>query len=284
MESNLKIAIVGFGFVGKAVSYGFTHKKVRQYLVDPLLGKDISSLDKVNPDIAFVCVPTPMSDTGEIDSTLVVNTVKYLVENTPALVVIKSTITPTVLRQIKMRLSHPGNMDRVVYNPEFLTENNANSDFANPDLQVFGGNIVSCEQAAAAYNAYSICGPCPTFFVTHEEASFIKYGINCYLASKVLWFNQFSDIVEASGSSYENVAAAMQADFRIGTSHMMVPGPDGKKGFGGACFAKDTAAFSHYSNQYFTVLDEVIARNNEIRLQYPLDPREIAQSVTYKGK
>jgi UDPglucose 6-dehydrogenase len=172
----------------------------------------------------------------------------------------------------------------VVYNPEFLTENNANSDFANPSLQVFGGTKVSCAQVAAVYDAYSICKPCPTFFVSHEEASFIKYGINCYLASKVLWFNQFSDIVEASGSSYETVAAAMQADSRIGTSHMMGPGPDGKKGFGGACFAKDTAAFSHYSNQYFTVLDEVIARNNEIRLQYPLDPREIAQSVTYKGK
>ena len=59
-------------------------------------------------------------------------------------------------------------------------------------------------------------------------------------------------------------------DPRIGASHTTVPGFDGKRGFGGACFPKDTAAFLKYSED-FSILEEVINSNNEVRDQYEID-------------
>ena len=40
---KLKLAIVGFGFVGKATDQGF-NKRVIKYIVDPLLDTSISDL------------------------------------------------------------------------------------------------------------------------------------------------------------------------------------------------------------------------------------------------
>ena len=37
-------------------------------------------------------------------------------------------------------------------------------------------------------------------------------------------------------------------DERITHSHMLIPGPDGDRGFGGACFPKDTEALLYSAN------------------------------------
>jgi UDP-glucose 6-dehydrogenase len=62
---------------------------------------------------------------------------------------------------------------------------------------------------------------------------------------------------------------------------MQVPGPDGRKGYGGACFPKDTKAFSHFAEGQLTVLDAVIEENNIYRAMYELDDREKEQNVVY---
>jgi UDP-glucose 6-dehydrogenase len=62
----------------------------------------------------------------------------------------------------------------------------------------------------------------------------------------------------------------------------MVPGEDGRFGFGGACFPKDTNAFSAFGNGTMSILDLVIEENNKIRSQYELDEREKVQKVVYK--
>ena len=78
----------------------------------------------------------------------------------------------------------------------------------------------------------------------------------------------------------------VNSDERIGNSHMDVPGHDGKLGFGGACFPKDTAALLSFSkdiNKEFSLLKEVIRINNNIRMQYnEIDEREREQGVNYK--
>ena len=40
--------------------------------------------------------------------------------------------------------------------------------------------------------------------MTLKEASFIKYGINCFLATKVLWFNQFYDIIQKHDCNFDS--------------------------------------------------------------------------------
>ena len=57
-------------------------------------------------------------------------------------------------------------------------------------------------------------------------------------------------------------------DPRMGDSHMQVPGPDGKFGFGGHCFPKDTEAMLKYANdkniKLMTILEEAIKYNKRL--------------------
>ena len=115
------------------------------------------------------------------------------------------------------------------------------------------------------------------------EASFVKYGINSFLATKVLWFNQFKDLIDAHDSRYSVVANAVGYDERIGNGHTKVPGFDGKKGFGGSCFPKDTAAIAKFAQGKLSVLEEVMEVNNVYRSLYELDDREKEQNITYTG-
>lgn len=275
---NKILGIVGHGFVGTAVDQAFEF--VDKVIVDPKKwGNDLKSLVEIKNylDFIFVCVPTPMSDSGDIDSSLVEETTNFLLENTSAIIIIKSTVTPRIIERIAAKSK------RIVYNPEFLTERNAYKDFINAEYMVLGGDKRICEKVKDLYNFCSACDmETKTFYVTAYEASLIKYGINCYLASKVAWFNQFYDIINDE-DSYEKIIDVMKKDKRVGTSHMLVPGPDKKRGFGGACFPKDTYAFLKYAPN-FTILKEVIDSNEKIRSQYDLDDREKEQNIQYKTK
>jgi UDPglucose 6-dehydrogenase len=77
-------------------------------------------------------------------------------------------------------------------------------------------------------------------------------------------------LFEASGANpdWEQFTDMLASDPRIGNSHMQVPGTDGKKGFGGHCFPKDTNALIYYaklSGVKLDVLKKVISKNNDIR-------------------
>lgn len=270
----INIAIVGHGYVGKAVSHGFNSYKVSVNLIDPIYNTDVKSLDGLELDAAFVCVPTPFGKDGKIDSSIVEEVVKELAPR-GCPIIIKSTVTPDVLEKLWRKNK------MIVYNPEFLTEKNALNDFVNPPMHVFGGSPEITKQVEKIYEKFSRCKPCPVFHMSIKEASFVKYGINSFLATKVLWFNQFKDLIDQNKSDYDSIIKAIGTDNRIGFSHTQVPGPDNKVGFGGACFPKDTQAFSSFAKSKFTILDKVIEENNKYRSQYELDDREKEQKVVY---
>tara|TARA_A100001035_G_scaffold268595_1_gene253735 strand:+ start:2557 stop:3393 length:837 start_codon:yes stop_codon:yes gene_type:complete len=270
----INIAIVGHGYVGKAVSHGFNSYKVSVNLIDPIYNTNVKSLDGLELDAAFVCVPTPFGKDGKIDSSIVEEVVKELAPR-GCPIIIKSTVTPDVLEKLWRKNK------MIVYNPEFLTEKNALNDFVNPPMHVFGGSPEITKQVEKIYEKFSRCKPCPVFHMSIKEASFVKYGINSFLATKVLWFNQFKDLIDQNKSDYDSIIKAIGTDNRIGFSHTQVPGPDNKVGFGGACFPKDTQAFSSFAKNNFTILDKVIEENNKYRSQYELDDREKEQKVVY---
>lgn len=261
---KLKMAIVGHGFVGAAVDYGFPDSNCSKTIIDPKYGTQVSDLMGSDIELAFVCVPTPMGQDASIDASILINAVNDLLTYTNAMVVIKSTVIPSIVGRLA---ENP----RVIYNPEFLTEKAANEDFVNPIMHVFGGDSDRTEKLEKIYIKYSACKPCPVYHMSAEEASFVKYGMNSFLASKVLWFNQFYDVIEQYGGNYSTIIKAIGTDKRIGSSHTMVPGHDGRRSFGGSCFVKDTAAFIKFAKSIeadFTVLEEVVRRNQEYRNQY----------------
>jgi UDPglucose 6-dehydrogenase len=276
----MKMAIIGHGFVGKAVDYGFSSSKIEKFIIDPKYGTKIEDLVDKNIDVTFVCVPTPMKEDGDIDSSIVEECIHYLKQNVSGFIVIKSTVTPIILDRFINCIS----ATRIVYNPEFLMEKSANEDFVNPFMHIFGGSLEATREVERIYNEYSLCKSCPVYHMSAVEASLVKYGINTFLATKVAWFNQFYDMVERFGGNYGTVIRGITTDKRVGSSHTTVPGFDGKRGFGGACFPKDSAAFLKLSEQSFSILNEVIQVNNDLRKEYEKDSREKDQNVNYNIK
>ena len=65
---------------------------------------------------------------------------------------------------------------------------------------------------------------------------------NCFFATKVSFMNEMYDIANKCGADWETAVQGFVRDGRIGHSHLAVPGPDGKRGFGGSCFPKDIQA------------------------------------------
>ena len=47
--------------------------------------------------------------------------------------------------------------------------------------------------------------------------------------------------------NWDHVMEGFLRDGRVGHSHTQVPGPDGKRGFGGSCFPKDIQAMIKFS-------------------------------------
>ena len=281
---KLKLGIIGHGFVGKATDWGF-NKRVSKFIVDPLLNTSVADLAEFRPEIVFICVPTPMDDDGSQDSSIINNVVQELAEFCPeAIKVVKSTVLPSVLDQLQKLDAN------LIYNPEFLREKHANLDFVNSDMIIFGGDRNTSTKVSNAYLGHSRCITKEHIFTDLKTASLIKYAINTFLASKVIFFNELHSLYEKLDvrDSWESVGNIISRDKRIGGSHMNVPGHDGRKGFGGACFPKDSLALVKYAKSLGVDLNSLISTvkiNNKIRSTYEvLDTRESEQNVSFDDK
>jgi len=279
---NLKVGIVGHGFVGKAVDLGFS-VNVDKVIIDPIYNTNINDLEKLNPDVIFICVPTPMLDSGAIDCSIIINVVKEISKrNISSVLVIKSSIIPSELK-ICSELN-----SKLVYNPEFLTDRNANNDFINPDILVIGGSKENTNFIKNIYRNHSLCNECPVFITDINTASLVKYTLNAFLATKVTFMNEIYKIFMATGasSSWEDFTDILKSDSRMGSSHLSVPGPDGRLGFGGACFPKDLSALIKFAEDIGSqpeLLRSVKKINNTIRSDYrDLDQREKDQNISFK--
>lgn len=281
MKDILKLAIVGHGFVGKAVDYGFS-ENVEKTIVDPLYKTTIDDLVDKTPDAIFICVPTPMNHDGSIDCSIILNVVRDITEKgIDSILIIKSSITPKILS-----LCSEINPN-IVYNPEFLTERNANDDFIKPRILVIGGSNKNTDFVNEIHKKHSKCSECPVFMTDLLTASLVKYTLNTYLATKVLFMNEIHKIHSSlkTSSSWDDFTNIIQAEGRIGPSHLKVPGPDGRFGFGGACFPKDLSALINFAEENGDSLDllkSVKTINNKIRSKYKdLDSREKEQNVSF---
>ena len=263
------IGIVGNGYVGGATSLlDCSSVNVFVYDKEPEkcshAGLQLSDLVE-GCDFIFVCVPTPMNHDGSCSTLLVEMVAIELIDTgyAPERIIIKSTVPV-------------GTCDRlgVMFMPEFLTESNWQTDFVNQKNWILGANESSEEIRDELYSVFesswkdgALSHEPKMFFTTTEEAELVKYVRNCFLATKVSFFNEIHSFCEAKDIDYEKVLGMVTLDERINKSHTSVPGPDGKKGFGGTCFPKDMAAlnaqFSHLGVPS-KIIRSSISRNNSI--------------------
>tara|TARA_B100001057_G_scaffold171070_1_gene171875 strand:- start:26915 stop:27748 length:834 start_codon:yes stop_codon:yes gene_type:complete len=258
---NHKIGIVGMGYVGKAVEAVFRDKyKIFSYDINQnCTEKDLKSVVE-NADIIFVCVPTPMQKNGachiDILSTVIGDINKFNLEKD---VVIKSTIPPST----SQKLQEDNANINIIFNPEFMTEANFYRDFLDQKRVILSGkNLDKVEQL------FSINFPeAQIIKLPFGEAEVIKYFSNTLLATKVSFANEMYSLCTKLGIDYQKVVSTLILDERIGSSHLAVPGPDGKLGFGGSCFPKDLSALIHIFKENDVnspILNAVWERNNKI--------------------
>ena len=241
------VGVVGNGFVGQAIGFGFV--PVLPVLVhdkDPL--KSMNSLQETvnESDVIFVSVPTPMNKDGSISLAIVEGALSAIDEvNTrdDNVVVIKSTIVPGTTQSFANKFPNLN----LVFNPEFLTERHAKYDFLNQARIVLGGEAIHTSKVADLYRMrFKHCNIMEMDFNTAE---FIKYFNNVFFSVKVAFANEMKLICQKANVNWETALAGFAADGRVGDSHLNVPGPDGKWGFGGSCFPKDINAFMTFAEE-----------------------------------
>lgn len=248
--TRYKVGIIGNGFVGESQAFAFSpFAEVRIYDIDPL--KRTHTKEQIDDcDFIFVCVPTPMRKDGSQDKSFIEKVFDTAV--TGPIYIIKSTVLPGTTKDLQLQYS---NLD-IVFSPEFLTERTAKLDMLTQARIVLGGDKPGLTTSVRDLfeqrfkNKHII----ETDSITAE---LIKYMNNTFFATKVSMMNEFKLLADKLEASWEDALYGFSADGRIGDSHLHVPGPDGRLGYGGTCFPKDVNALITLADKLNTPLHSI---------------------------
>ena len=292
----MKICIVGTGYVGLVSGTCFAEFGVQVVCIDkdekkiknlkkgliPIYEPGLDDLVKKNinqgrlkfdtklrpyvnnSDAIFIAVGTPSRrGDGHADLRYVFSVAEEISEsiNNYSVIVTKSTVpvgTGKKVRDIIKKKNKNVEFD-VASNPEFLREGSAINDFMRPDRVVIG-----CESDKAKKILSELYRPLylletPILFTRRETAELIKYAANAFLATKITFINEISDLCEKVGANVSDVSTGMGLDGRIGKKFLH-PGP----GYGGSCFPKDTLALVKTATDYrseLNLVQEVVKSN-----------------------
>ena len=246
-----KIGIIGRGFVGSAVEFGFSaqcgcNAIIKSYDIDESRKKDSLDVTVNNSDFIFVSVPTPSNHTGIDLSSLIsaLESIEQVNRRNDNIILIRSTIIPGTTKKLDEKFKKLN----IVFNPEFLTERSAKFDFINQSRFIIGGDPKFTNMVAQLYK-WRFGNTAPIIQTNFETAELIKYMNNCFFATKVSFLNEMKILSQKIGADWDTSVQGFVSDGRIGHSHIQVPGPDGRLGFGGNCLPKDVKAILEFSKK-----------------------------------
>ena len=254
----MKIGVIGNGFVGGAVRNGFSPNvgcdaEVKVYDKNP--NKSSHTMEEVlQSDFVFISVPTPSYEDGRINISILesclseINELSELLTNQGILehdtiFLIRSTIVPGTTRIFQEKFPKM----KLVFNPEFLTERSANFDFINQSRFILGGELENVERVSELYR-WRFGKTVSIIETDFESAEMVKYMTNTFFATKVSFLNDMKLLTDKIGGNWEDIVEGFVRDSRVGHSHLNVPGPDGRMGFGGSCFPKDIQALINFAD------------------------------------
>jgi len=201
-------------------------------------------------DLVFIAVGTPTRrGDGHADLKYVYAAAEEIAAylNDYTVIVDKSTVPVGTARQVHRIISttNPDADFDVASNPEFLREGSAIDDFIRPNRVVLG---VESERAEARlrelYRPLNLI-EAPIHVTNLESAELIKYAANAFLATKISFINEMSQLCEKVGADVHSIAKGMGLDGRIGRKFLHA-GP----GYGGSCFPKDTLALIRIAQEH----------------------------------
>ncbi len=238
MKKSFKIGIIGLGVVGGQIYNWFKKKKF------PVLGydkfKNIGRLEDLKEsDIIFLCLPTPFKQGRGADLSALRENLNFFKTLKGKIFVIKSTVPPKTTEKFQKTFKN----HYFLVNPEFLREADPLKTFLYPDLQIVGYTKKSKKYAPLILKLlpegkYNVTIPA-------TETEVIKYTVNAFLATKVIFANQIYDLCSQIGADYETVREVIEHETRIGRSHLEIF-HQGYRGFGGKCLPKDLKNLIHF--------------------------------------
>lgn len=279
--NGVSVGVVGIGCVGSAVLKFFQEAVAADTSYEtwtehsPVVGYDKfkqefkSTFDKLlEQDFLFLCLPTLYSDElKQYDKTAIHDVCGRLNEaRYTGLVIIKSTVEPGTTE----KLSTLYDCLHFAHNPEFLTARTAYEDFMNQTHVVIGRTTKCNSQKINELDQLMReCWPNATHTMsTSTESESMKSFCNCFYAQKISIFNEYYVACKKMGIDYEKVVEMMLTNGWINEMHTNVPGPDGKMGYGGMCFPKDTSALYQFLKREklpHRLIEASVTENEELR-------------------
>jgi UDPglucose 6-dehydrogenase len=261
-------------------------------------------------EVIFIAVDTPQGESGSADLSSVAAVARSIgrtlaqasPRECPLLVVNKSTVPmgsgDYVSMLIREGLEEAGEREHeveafvVASNPEFLREGSAVYDSLFADRIVVGSDSREALDTLRVLYKPIIEQSFPTEldprpkvavpFVTTDlvSAEMIKYAANAFLATKISFINEISNLCELVGADVGEVAYGIGLDGRIGPRFLSAG-----IGWGGSCFPKDVSALRAVAREYeheTPLLEAAVSVNERQRKQVILKlQRELH---TLKGK
>ena len=247
-------AIIGYGVVGKATADIFGIKK--HYDINPEKS-NITLGTAAKCRYAFICLPTALDADGRYHLDDIVSIIKRLEElGANCLYIIRSTVAPGFALHLQEELG----IDRIISNPEFLTESTAEKDSRFPSFILLGGIVPRyLEELKAVYEGRIKAAP--VILTDNTTAELAKLSLNAFFATKVIYANQIYDFARKLGANYEIIRRVLEGHPFGSKNHFQV-WFKGKRGIHGKCLPKDARALGNYS------ASELIQKVNQLNETY----------------
>lgn len=282
--NNMKIAIVGTGYVGLVSGACFAEMGVEVTCVD-INPQKIASLKRgeipiyepgleemvlrnhregrlnfttkltecINDvEAVFCAVGTPPDEDGSADLSYVLAVAHEVGANMDhyLVVVTKSTVPVGTSHKVKAAIQEELQKRGkdipfdVASNPEFLKEGAAVKDFMSPDRVVVGVESQRARDLMTRLYSPFMLNNFRVIFTDIPSAEMIKYAANSMLATRISFMNDIANLCELVGADVNMVRKGIGSDSRIG-SKFLYPGC----GYGGSCFPKDVKALIKTAEQ-----------------------------------
>jgi UDPglucose 6-dehydrogenase len=235
----MKLGIVGYGVVGKALAKVFHYDAGNSDVV--IYDKFVKGMNSPGRRAAlqqcglvFIAVPTPEGPDGRCDLSEIEEVVTWV----KPVMCVKSTVPPGTVDRLAAQTGKA-----ICFSPEYVGETtwHALKGIESHGFIIVGGEGSVCKLVIQAYQQF--LGPLPHYYITDAKtAELCKYMENAFLATKVAFVNQFYDIAQGLGVDFNELRELWLADDRVGRSHTIVTA---ERGYRGRCLPKDMASIIH---------------------------------------